>query len=69
MEANAEFISAVVVLVLFYIIIVVVGILSSLYFRKKHKIDSNDFDYQIVAGRKLGSVVGWLTMSGENFKP
>ena len=62
--ANAEFIGAIVALVVFYVIIVVVGIFSSIYFKRKYNVDSSDMDFQIVAGRKLGSVVGWLTMSG-----
>ena len=62
--ADAEFIGAIVALVVFYVIIVVVGIFSSIYFKRKYNVDSSDMDFQIVAGRKLGSVVGWLTMSG-----
>lgn len=63
--ATAEFIGSVVSLIVFYILIAIVGIAASIWFRRKHKADSTNLEYQLIAGRKLGSVVGWLTMSGE----
>lgn len=63
--ATVTFIGSVVALVVFYLVIVAVGIIGSVIFRRKHKLARTDMEFQIVAGRKLGSVVGWLTMSGE----
>lgn len=62
--ASAEFVASIVSLLVFYILIVAIGVLSSIWFRRKYKTDSSDFDLQIVAGRKLGPVVGFLSMSG-----
>lgn len=63
---TVEYIASIVSLLLFYVIIIGVGIGSTVWFRRRHKLDGNDFDFQIIAGRKLGSFVGWLTMSGNN---
>lgn len=65
--ASAEFIGSIVALVVFYAIIIAVGIISSFLFKRKYQTDgsNNDLDFEIVAGRKIGSVVGWLTMSGK----
>jgi len=63
--ASLFFVASVVALVLFYLLIVIVGVVASWVFRKRYGKDVSEVDLQMVAGRKIGSIVGWLTMSGE----
>ncbi|KAF6037979.1 hypothetical protein EB796_003731 [Bugula neritina] len=63
MELGNIVIGSIVSLVLFYLFVIFVGVASAIWFRRKFKVNGNNISFQIVAGRKLGSVVGWLTMS------
>lgn len=61
---DVELVASVISLIVFYLIILAVGVGSTLWFKRKYNIEGTSFDLQLVAGRKLGPVVGFLTMSG-----
>ena len=69
MAVTVEYIASIVSLLFFYGIIVVVGVVATIWFKRKYKDEGRDFDLQIVAGRKLGAFVGWLTMTGKQTTP
>ena len=57
----------VVVLVIFYLAVLAVGILATRWFKKKNHEEFSEGDQteiSIVAGRKLGGLVGIFTMTG-----
>ena len=58
-------IAGLVVLILFYIAVLAVGLLASRWFKKGTQPDDDGTEMSIVAGRKLGGVVGVFTMTGE----
>lgn len=62
---DAEYIASIASLLVFYAIIVVVGVVSTVWFKRRYREENGEFDLQIVAGRKLGAFVGWLTMTGK----
>ena len=53
----------VVVLVALYIAVLVVGVVAAHWFKRRHN-EAGETQVALVAGRKLGGVVGIFTMTG-----